>query len=282
MAISIVQKAFNSVVYQVQPLNVVLPAKTTQGSASTGSRVLVVVQGAKSGFPYPYGGATSAYQSTPGFDASTITFPPTVTDDAGNVYAQLSLASITNLQQDNYGVTGAMVPDSSGLFPSVFAYLGSSSGASGATGALSAQTVTVSAFYPDETLSPPVNGRAVFDGGMQVQVYEIGGLATGVTKTVVPTTGATGSVVPLGFAEITPPTASSLTLESLILMDSSAFTPGATASGQFRLASDSGAFLGGSSYWANVLTLQGGSATGSNGFNNPLNYMGGVIAASFK
>ena len=183
-----------------------------------------------------------------------------------------------------FGTTGAYNPDQSMLYPSVFTFIGNSSGNTGATGAWPTNTITVSSFYPDETSIANVNGRSVYDGGISVEVYEIAGIATGVT-TANTTFGTTGSAAanPLGFNLVTPSaTGGALVVESLILMDSSSFSSGATAAGQYILTSDEGVYLGGSSYWANNITLQTGATAGSNGFLNPLSYNGAVAALVIK
>ena len=285
MAISVKQKAKNAVVYQVQPMTVTLPAT----SAATGSQIVVVVQGAKNAYPYPYGGNTGASQSVPGVDSTNrlgsalaVTPAPVISDNGGNTYTQIGY--VRNYRQSGYGTTGAYNPDDSFLYPSVWAFVGNSSGNTGSTGAWPMSAVTIGAFYPDGSSASAGQGasgsRPVYDGGLSAEVYEIAGVTTGIAAgSGAVTSGTTGSSTasPLGVNLVTAATGGSLAVESLILIDSSVFSPGATGTGEYILSSDTGPFLGGSSYWANVLSLIGG-ASGSNGFNNPLSYSGAVMA----
>ena len=224
MAIAIRQKSKNSVVYQVKPTSVVFASPTLASS-----RILVIFEGQKSAFPYPFSSLTSE------------TLAPTVSDDKSDVFTQVT--QIVNLTQET-GVSypsgsaspPAVVPDAAGFFPSAFVFL--TAATTGTT------TVTASAFYPDEVTSPPlVGGRAVYDGGVQMQAYEITGMTVGVDQKGT----VSGNSATLGASLITPGSANELVVEVLMLMDSSALSSGTGATLQ-----DVGAFLGGASFWPSI------------------------------
>ncbi len=250
MPISIVQSAKNSTAYQVNPLVVTLPHKTTAGSY-----LAVIIEAQKS--PYPYNTGVLA-ANTP---------PPTIKDDKSNTYTLVD--KIVNVVQD--ATSGSPpVPDSqtdaSGYFPSLYIYVSS------AAATVNTQNISISAFHPDVIVSPPVvNGRPVFNGGLQAQVFEIAGLSTGVD--VHGNTQGTG--IHLGSSLITT-SATALILEVGVLLDSGALTIGTGATSQYQAI-----IYGGSSHYV-VQTTAVTGATASSGFKNPLLYKGAVVAVSLK
>jgi len=252
MSIAIRQKSKNAVVYQVKPFGVTFASPTLAGSY-----ILVIFEGQKSGFPYPYASLTAA------------TLAPTISDDKSDVFTQVT--QIINLSQE-VGIVyspplaiPAVVPDAAGFFPSAFVFLTAAT--------IGTTAITAAAFCPDEVTSPPlVGGRAVYDGGVQMQAYEITGMTTGVDQKGT----VSGNSATIGASLITPGSANELVVEVLMLMDSSTLSAGTGATLQ-----DVGAFLGGASFWAVDTTIQT-SAVASAGFLNPLRYTGGVIAVSLK
>ena len=247
MAISILQKAKNAIVYQVNATNIKFPNVTTAGSY-----ILVVVEGQKSGFPYSYSALA----------ANTLT--PTVYDDKSNTYTLAGY--VKNAIQEP--TSGATQPDLAGFFPSVYVFL--------APATAGTQKISVAAFYPAEITSPvQVGGRAVYDGGLQVQMYEIAGLSTGVDSGATGTLTVNSNAATLG-GGVTPSGNNELVVEALALIDSSAFKNATTATLQ-----DVGAFLGGASYWGVQTTIQT-TAAASSGFSNPLRYAGAVVTVVLK
>jgi hypothetical protein len=251
----IVQKSKNAAVYQVQPLKVVLPAGT-----AAGSQLLVIIEGQKSGFPFGWSALNAQ------------TTAPVVSDDKANVYAKIG--SIINVSQEVANTVALsppfsppvlanspplVQPDSSGFFPSVFAFT--------TTATTGTRTISIGAFYDDEFHSPPVlsppqvGGRAVYDGGIQVQVYELAG------GSVTATASATGINLILLAAKT-----ASLVFEVIVMLDSSAFSPNRVNAD--TVVVDSGAFLGGSSSWAVQATTSGAAV----GFKNPQQYPGAVLS----
>ena len=254
MAASIRQQAKNSTPYQVNPLAVTLPAVT-----AASSYLVVVVEAQKSGYPYASG--SIAAQTT----------APVLTDNKGNLYTLVD--SFVSLSQD----TGIQ-PDAAGYFPSAYIYVSSAAATAGT------QTVSVAAFYTDEYNSPPasptVNGRAVFDGGLHAQVFEVAGLATGVD--VHGHTTVVGGVVtsppssnPLG-ANLIDTTAAGIVFEVGVLIDSSTLIAASSA-----IQQHSSILWGGSTHFVVQSTITGG-ATESAGFTNALLYTGGVVAVGLK
>jgi hypothetical protein len=249
MPISIVQQAKNSTAYQVGPLDVTLPAKT-----SANSYLVVVVEAQKSGYPFGFG--------------SIITPSPIVTDDKSNLYG-VPVDKFVQLSQDAIGTYN---PDAAGYFPSAYIYV--------APAAANTQKVSIAAFYPDEYTSPlqaglqsppVVNGRAVFDGGIHAQVFEVAGLNTGVDVHQY----TYGTTTNLGASLITT-SAAAIIFEVAVLIDSSAISAGTNATLQH-----SGILHGGSSHFI-VQSRIVGSALASSGFSNPIQYKGGVVAVSLK
>ena len=253
MSISIVQTAKNQSAYQVQPLSVTLKAATTALSY-----LAVVVEAQKSGYPFASGSIVS---NTPS---------PTVTDDKGTVYTLVD--KIVSIAQDPGQVTSPPTtpgqPDAAGYFQSAYIYVSSTAVTAGA------QNVYVSAFYPDEVLSPPVNGRPVFDGGLHAQVFEVAGLSTGVDQhsngvVYAPTNPNLGP-------NLITTTGAALIIEVGVLLDSAALVSNTNSVQQHASI-----LYGGSSHFV-VQTRLVGSATASTGFGNALLYSGGVVAVSLK
>lgn len=258
MAASIVQQAKNSTAYQVNPLNVTLPAKTTAGS-----RVVVVVEAQKSGYPFASGSIVS---NTPA---------PIVTDDQGTTYTLVD--NFVGLSQDvpvDSGGTGVQ-PDAAGYYPSAYIYISS-------TTVTGAQNVYVAAFYPDAIVSPvhSINGRPVFDGGLHAQAFEVAGLSTGVdvhahTTVVGGTVTSPPTSNPLG-ASIVTSTAAGIIFEVGILIDSSTLISNANSIQQF-----SQILYGGTTHFVVQSRITTG-VTANGGFGNALFYTGGVVAVGLK
>ena len=243
MPISIIQKSRNHTFYQEVPLTVTLPSPTTAGS-----KLIVVVFGGKSAYPFNVK------------DLITETLNPTVSDDKSDSFTQVT--QIVGLSQEAND-SPPTAPDVSGYYLNAYVF--------SATATTGAQVVSVAAFYPDIVLSPPmVQGRPVFNGGMSVEVFEIGGLISGVTGNAT----YVGEENPLGNNILTPGSANSLVLEAGMLIDSSCIDPDSKATLQYT-----GRFPDGSSYYA-VQTTQQTSAAANAGFGNPVSYGGGVIAVS--
>jgi hypothetical protein len=253
--ISIVQTAKNSSAYQVQPLTVTLPAKTTAGSY-----LVVVVEAQKSGSPYNFG---SIGAHTPN---------PIITDDKGNIYTLVD-DSVNNTQEVT---SGLLQPDASGFFPSAYVYVSSTAAATGT------QNISLAAFYPDEYTSPiqpngnlsspPIaDGRPIFDGGIQAQVFEVANLSSGLD--------AHGHSISysatLGAGIITSAVAA-IIFEVGVLIDSSALTTNTNSTLQHA-----GIIGGGSSHYV-IQTRVVSSATANTGFGNALRYTGSVVAVSLK
>jgi len=252
MAISIVQQAKNTVAYQVKPLVVTLPSGTTASS-----RLAVVVEAQKTGYPFNVGS----------LNANTTT--PTITDDQGNTYTLVR--SIVNQTQEVGSSPLITSPDASGFFPSLYVFVSSGAVVAGT------KNISVGAFYTDEILSPPggsppQNGRPVFDGGIAAQVFEVAGLSSGVTAS----NYGSASVAALGAGLINSVGANGkFVLEAALLVDSSAISPAATATLQ-----DTVSIYGGSSSYIIQTTLVNSGA--SAGFANPLQYSGAVIAIAMS
>jgi hypothetical protein len=255
MAISVVQTAKNSSAYQVKPLTVTLPAGT-----AASSYLVVVVEAQKSGYPYNLGSLGANIPN------------PIITDDKSNIYTTVD--SVVGVTQEV--TSGVLSPDAAGYFPSAYVYI-----TAAATGT---QNVSVAAFYPDEYTSPiqpggnlasppNVNGRPVFDGGTNVQVFELAGVTTGVDKHG---HGTYSNVTPIGAGLFTTSAIAGLILEVGLLIDSSTIITDSNSTSQHS------SILGGGSTHFVVQTRITTGATANAGFGNALKYSGAVVAVSVK
>ena len=258
MSISIVQSARAVNQYPGQPVQVVLPAAITAGSY-----LVVVVEAAKTGFPYGYS------------SLSTNTPNPIVTDNKGAVTYTL-VDSLKLLSQDALNSPpSSFSADASGYFPNGYIYVGNGAATAGT------QTVSVAAFYQDVVTSPlqtatscppVVSGRPVFDGGINVQVYEIAGLSTGVDQH-----GHINSQAATLGASLITTSAAAVIFELGILIDSSTLVANSNSTLQHTQSIGHSS----SSHFVLQTRIVGGS-TASTGFGNALQYPGGVVAVSLK
>lgn len=261
---TIIQKANNSVAYQNKPLVATLSNGTTAGS-----HLAVVVEAQKSGYPFNVGS----------LNANTTI--PTVVDNKGNTYTLVR--SIVNQTQEVGSSPVLVSPDSAGYFPSLYVFV--------STGAVTAgtQSVSVGSFYSDEYASPPLSpptfsppyvysppvaslmtqGRPVFDGGIQAQVFEVAGVSSLASSSF-----GSANVAALGQNLLN---ASGVILEAAILIDSSAIVPASPAA----VLEYSGTLYGGSSHFIVQVTTTTPSIL-SAGFTNSLRYTGAVIAVALS
>ena len=268
MAISIVQNTKNTSAYQVQPLVATLPAKTTAGS-----RIVVVIEAQKSGYPFNVGNISANEPA------------PIVTDDKGNIYTLVDSLVVLSAENLTSPPTSpiSVQPDASGYFPSAYIYI-ANSGSAATTGT---QNIAVFASYPDEFTSPlqpggnlasppVVGGRPIFDGGTLVQVFEVAGLVTGIDHHG----HVSSNYATLGAGLITT-SGAAIIFEIGILIDSSAIAPTGVTSSPPTTSQYAQTLCGGSSHYALQSTIVAG-AVKNGGFSNALLYAGGVVVASFE